>query len=50
MRWIRDWIEPALAKNDQRVVIDATNNRMASINPRAEASKRLYGRGFLKVA
>ena len=31
------------------VVIDATNNRMASINLRSDASKQLYDKGFLKV-
>ncbi len=46
---IRDRIKPALDNNDQLVVIDATNNRMASINLRAEASKQLYDQGFLKV-
>jgi hypothetical protein len=46
---IRARIKPALDKNDQLVVIDATNNGMASINLRADASKRLYDQGFLKV-
>jgi hypothetical protein len=46
---VRDRIKPALDKSDQLVVIDATNNRMASINLRAEASKQLYDQGFLKV-
>jgi hypothetical protein len=42
-------IKPALDRNDQVVVIDATNNRMASINLRADASKQLYDQGFLRV-
>lgn len=46
---IRDRIKPALDKNDQLIVIDATNNRMASINLRTDASKQLYDQGFLKV-
>lgn len=46
---IRDRIKPVLDKNDQLVVIDASNNRMASINLRGEASKQLYDQGFLKV-
>ena len=46
---IRDRIKPAFDKNDQLAVIDATNNRMASINLRADASKQLYDQGFLKI-
>ena len=46
---IRDRIKPALDRDDQLVVIDATNNKMASINLRAEASKQLYDQGFFKV-
>jgi len=46
---VRDRIKSALDKNDQLVVIDATNNKMASINLRADASKQLYDQGFLKV-
>lgn len=46
---VRDRIKSALDKNDQLVVIDATNHKMASINLRADASKQLYDRGFLKV-
>lgn len=46
---IRDRIKPALDKNDQLVVIDATNNGLASINLRAQTSKQLYDQGFLKV-
>jgi hypothetical protein len=46
---IRDRIKPALDRHDQLVVIDATNNRMASINLRGDASKQLYDQGFLKV-
>jgi hypothetical protein len=46
---IRDRIKPALDRHDQLVVIDATNNRMASINLRGDASKQLYDQGFLKM-
>jgi hypothetical protein len=46
---VRDRIKPALDKNDQLVVIDATNNRMASLNLRSDASKQLYDRGLEKV-
>jgi hypothetical protein len=40
---------PALDKNGQLFAIDAANNRMASINLRADASKQLYDHGFLRV-
>jgi hypothetical protein len=46
---VRDHIKPALDKNDQLVVIDATNNRMASLNLRSDASKQLYDQGLQKV-
>ena len=46
---VRDRIKPALDRNDQLVIIDATNNRIASINLRADTSKQLYDQGFLKV-
>jgi hypothetical protein len=42
-------IKPALEQNGQLVAIGATNNRMASINLRADASKQFYDQGFLKV-
>ena len=46
---MRDRIKPALDKNDQLVIIDATNNRLASLNLRSDASKQLYDQGFVKV-
>jgi hypothetical protein len=46
---VRDRLKPALDKGDRLFVIDATNNRTASMNLPTEASKQLFDQGLLKV-
>lgn len=49
-RQVCDRVKPALDKNDQLVVIDATNNKVAWINLGAEVSGSLHDQGFQTVA
>jgi hypothetical protein len=46
---VRDRLKAALEKGDRLFVIDATNNRTASTNLPAEASKQMHDQGVLKL-
>jgi hypothetical protein len=47
---VRDRLKPALEKGDRLFIIDATNNRMASTNLPADASRQLSDQDLQNVS